>query len=91
MATVIGGAGTGLLDSSLYLLNRNDTTHEGQTGHGEQVYVNVANGNLIVRHVDAYLPSQGEDYALVRTYNSRGSWNTEIGKGWTLTSFLRCT
>ena len=86
MATLIGGFDTGLLDSSLYLLNRTDRTREGQAGHGEETYVNVSNGNLLVRHVDAYLPSQGEDYALMRTYNSRGSWNDNSGQGWVLSN-----
>jgi hypothetical protein len=72
MASVIGGAETGLLDSSLYLLNRNDRTRGGVTGHEEEIYVNASNGNLMVRHLDAYLPSQGEDFSLLRTYNSRG-------------------
>ncbi len=88
MATIIGGEGTGLLDTSFYLLNRNDSTREGAMGHGEVAFVNVSNGNLIIRHTDAILPSNGEDYALIRTYNSRGNWNTSVGKGWTLTSFL---
>src|SRR6266536_146964 len=84
MATVIGGFDTGLLDSSLYLLNRNDRTRTGLDGHEEDLYVNVSNGNLIIRHVDAFLPSQGEDSAVIRTYNSRGSWNGNVGQGWSL-------
>ena len=88
MATIIGGYDTGLLDTSLYLLNRNDKTQAGATGHGEEIFANVSNGNLILRHQDAWLPSEGEDYLLTRTYNSRGSWNNNVGKGWTLTSFL---
>ncbi len=91
MATVIGGHDTGLLDGSLYLLNRDDKTREGTAGHNEQLYVNVTNGNLVVRHTDAYLPSQGEDYAVVRTYNSRGNWNEGVGQGWTLTSAVELT
>ena len=86
MAAVIGGHDTGLLDGSLYLLNRDDKTREGTAGHNEQLYVNVSNGNLIVQHTDAYLPSQGEDFAVVRTYNSRGNWNEGVGQGWTLTT-----
>src|SRR5262245_10094513 len=82
MSSIIGGNDTGLFDSSLFLLNRSDRTREGQTGHGEEIYVNVANGNLIVMHRDAYLPSQGDDFALVRTYNSRGSWGGRDGLGW---------
>ncbi len=88
MATIIGGAGTGLLDSSLYLLNRDDRTRAGDAGHKENLYVNIANGDLVIQHQDAFMPSLGEDYSNVRTYNSRGQWNTSIGKGWTLSAFL---
>src|SRR6266540_1667950 len=84
MATIIGGFDTGLLDSSLYLLNRNDRTRTGLDGHEEDLYVNVSNGNLIIRHVDAFLPSQGEDSWVIRTYNSRGNWNGNVGQGWSL-------
>lgn len=82
MANIIGGYDTGLFDSSLFLLNRNDRTREGVAGHGEEMYVNVANGNLVLMHRDAFLPSQGDDYLLVRTYNSRGAWVERDGKGW---------
>ncbi len=37
MATIIGGFDTGLLDSSLYLLNRNDRTRTGVDGHEEDL------------------------------------------------------
>src|SRR5229473_2987778 len=84
MATIIGGFDTGLLDSSLYQLNRNDRTRTGVEGHEEELYVNVSNGNLIIRHLDAFLPSEGEDFTLLRTYNSRGSWNQNVGQGWAI-------
>ncbi len=88
MATIIGGAGTGLWDSSLYLLNRRNVTGAGEPGHDEQIYINISNGDLVLRHQDAYLPSEGEDFSLIRTYNSRGQFNTDVGKGWTLSVFL---
>src|SRR5712691_7871679 len=88
MATIIGGFDTGLLDSSLYLLNRNDRTRTGVDGHEEELYVNVSNGNLIIRHVDAFLPSQGEDTMVVRTYNSRGSWSGNTGQGWSINTIV---
>src|SRR5712692_11152277 len=84
MATIVGGFDTGLGDTSLYLLNRNDRTRTGVDGHQEDLYVNVSNGNLIIRHVDAFLPSQGEDTTILRTYNSRGSWNGNVGQGWSI-------
>ena len=84
MASVVGGFDTGLADGSLFLLNRNDRTRAGVEGHEEELYVNVSNGNLLIRHVDAYLPSQGEDSWVVQTYNSRGTWNGNVGQGWSL-------
>jgi YD repeat-containing protein len=71
MAIVIGGHETGLLDGSLTMLNRGDRTAAGDPGGGEQLYVNVASGNLTVQNRDVYMPSLGDDYELIRTYNSR--------------------
>jgi hypothetical protein len=71
MTILIGGAPTGLLDSSYAVLGRNDETSTASTDNGDQMFVNVASGNLLYAHQDVYLPSLGEDYSLVRTYNSR--------------------
>ncbi len=73
MTILIGGAPTGLLDSSQTLLGRNDQTSTASTDNGDQMFVNVAKGNLLYSHQDVYLPSFGDDYSLVRTYNSRGA------------------
>ena len=78
MTQIIGGHNLGLQFGSYTILNRNDTTGKGTLGHGAQPLVNVANGNLVFMERDAYLPSLGEDFDLVRTYNSRGE-----GTGWT--------
>lgn len=86
MAAIIGGNDSGVLDGSLTLLDRTDTTRDGVEGHDENLFVNVSNGNLVVSHTDAYLPSQGEDYAVVRTYNSRGNWNDGVGLGWVIST-----
>lgn len=72
MTILIGGAPTGLLDSSYPLLGRNDETSTATTDNGDQMFVNVARGNLLYSHRDVYLPSLGDDYSLTRTYNSRG-------------------
>ena len=88
MATIIGGFDTGLADTSLFLLNRNDRTRAGVEGHEEEFYVNVSNGNLMIRQVDAFLPSQGEDTLVMRTYNSRGSWNANNGQGWAINTIV---
>src|SRR3954471_16837731 len=88
MAMIVGGFDTGLADSSLFLLNRNDRTRAGMEGHEEEFYVNVSNGNLLIRQVDAFLPSQGEDTTVLRTYNSRGTWNGNVGQGWSINTII---
>ena len=89
MATIIGGNGTGTLDSSLYQLNRNDTTGAGTAGHDEQVYINVSNGNLVLQHLDEFLPSETNNFLSLRTYNSRGYFGSPDGEGWLESEFSR--
>ena len=76
MTILIGGAPTGLLDSSQPLLGRNDQASTATTDNGDALFVNVASGNLLYAHQDVYLPSLGDDYSLLRTYNSRGNSST---------------
>jgi len=71
MTILIGGAETGLQNTTLNLLGRNDQPNTATTDNGDQIFVNVANGNLIYSHQDTFLPSRGEDYQFLRTYNSR--------------------
>ncbi|MES2538048.1 MAG: DUF6531 domain-containing protein, partial [Pseudomonadota bacterium] len=51
---------------------------------GEQVFVNVATGNLIVQRQDDVLLGQGLDISLVRTYNSQGRLTDDNGDNWRL-------
>src|SRR5262245_52329716 len=86
MTMVIGGHGLGLQDTSLSLLNRNALTGGGTLDQRMQAYVNVSAGNLVIQERDVFLPSRGDDFILVRTYNSRGKldaannwiWSTAI-------------
>ncbi len=71
MTILIGGAETGLQNTTRNLLGRNDQPSTATTDNGDQIFVNVANGNLIYSHQDTFLPSRGEDYQFLRTYNSR--------------------
>ena len=80
MTQIIGGHNLGLFDGSFTILNRNDQTGRGTMGHGAQAYGNVSNGNLVLQERDVFLPSFGEDFNFVRTYNSRGVPNAD--KGW---------
>ncbi|TQV65561.1 hypothetical protein FKG94_28595, partial [Exilibacterium tricleocarpae] len=43
----------------------------------KQLYVNAANGNLLIQQQDIFLPSFGEDFTFSRTYNSRGTITNE--------------
>ncbi len=72
MAIIVGGHETGLLDTSFGQLNRDDRTSESEIGGGEQLHINVSNGNLVLSQQDAFMPSRGMDFQLIRTYNSRG-------------------
>src|SRR5581483_1990818 len=87
MATIIGGDGTGLLNSSLGQVNLNQSTGAGSAGNGEQVYINVTNGNLVIDHLDQFLPSETNNFLTLRTYNSRGEIETANGEGWDQTEF----
>jgi len=81
MTQIIGGHSLGLFDGSFTNLNRNDRTGLGTMGHGQQTYANVSNGNLLFQERDIFLPSFGQDFNFVRTYNSRGVPGDS--KGWT--------
>ena len=54
----------------------------------EQSYVNVSDGDLVVQQRDAFLPSRGADFELVRTYNSRGKLGGAANWGWTRSTGL---
>ncbi len=79
MAIIVSGYERGLFDSSFGTLGLGDRTGQSDPGSGNQVYVNVANGNLLVQERDAYLPSLGDDYQRVRTYNAQGHGFGEDG------------
>lgn len=87
--SIIAGHNLGLDDTSLRILNRRDTAAAGSLNQNvdQQTYVNVANGNLVIQERDTLLTSRGEDFSLVRTYNSRGRLNSSINGmsdwGWT--------
>lgn len=89
MTTIISGHNLGLDDTSLRILNRRDSAGAGSLNQNadQQVYVNAANGNLVIQEQDTLLASRGQDFTLVRTYNSRGRMNSSVNAmsdwGWT--------
>ncbi|WP_428243672.1 DUF6531 domain-containing protein, partial [Gynuella sp.] len=87
--SLIAGNELGTQDSSENILNRQDGTGKSSTGADEHITVNVSNGNVVIEHQDVYLPSMGEDFRLVRTYNSRDIHSDAFefdGAQWTLSS-----
>ena len=73
MTTIITGHSLGLQDGSFSPAQAQRPDGRGHDRPRRRDFVNVANGNLVLQEVDAFLPSQAEDFRLVRTYNSRGA------------------
>ena len=78
MTQTITGSGLGIHGSSIGLgsYGAKGTAPLGQAK--ESVYVNAANGNLILRQSDGFLADSGFGLDLFQTYNSRG----ERGGSW---------
>lgn len=81
MTVVIGGADTGVLNSSLNTAGISNRVGDGGGDTGSAMFVNLANGNLIYRHEDGFLASRGADFGLVRTYNARAQMGDASGFG----------
>ncbi|MDI9818713.1 hypothetical protein [Legionella sp. PL877] len=73
MTQIITGGGLGVHGSSLGQLGGYGLQGIAALGQGgESVYVNVANGNLVLRQSDGFLATAGSGINLVQTYNSLG-------------------
>ncbi|GAB3661473.1 LysM peptidoglycan-binding domain-containing protein [Ramlibacter alkalitolerans] len=83
MVAIVSGIRPGLDLSSREVLGQAGmigNAAEGRNGQG--VYVNVANGLLVLQSRDELLVGRGEDAAVVRTYNSAGVFNDDNGDNW---------
>lgn len=78
MTQTVTGSGLGIYGSSINLGNYGSKGTAALGQGGESVYVNAANGNLILRQSDGFLADQGFGLDLFQTYNSRG----EHGGSW---------
>ncbi|MGH8083570.1 MAG: hypothetical protein ACREP7_23545, partial [Lysobacter sp.] len=80
MVAIVTGNGLGLQSSSaLGLGGRGQIGNAGFGKSGEQVYVNAATGNLILRDRDQWLLGRGVDAELYRAYNSQAQL---VGEAW---------
>ena len=79
MTQLFTGIGLGLQGSSLGLLGSYGPKGSAGLGQGgESVYVNGANGNLVLKQSDGFLAGPGLGLDLFQVYNSRG----EKGGAW---------
>ena len=72
MTQIFTGEGLGLQGSSLGLGAYGPKGVAALGQGGESVYVNAANGNLVLRQADGFLADIGFGLDLFQTYNSRG-------------------
>src|SRR5687768_762649 len=75
MVAIVSGNSLGLSLSS-FATGQNGMTGSAALGrNGQQIYVNSANGNLVLQRQDDRLLSTGLDVFAVRTYNSQGMFD----------------
>ena len=65
-------------DCVMYATGRNANT-AGMGRSGEQAYVNIANGNLVLQMQDIQLAGRGLDLYALPTYNSLGTPSDDDG------------
>ncbi|OLL30852.1 hypothetical protein BTH42_14850 [Burkholderia sp. SRS-W-2-2016] len=80
MVAIVTGNGLGLQSSSALGLGARGQVGNASFGQtGEQIYVNAANGNLVIQDLDQLLLGQGVNSAIHRAYNSLGQF---AGDNW---------
>ncbi|AYM96375.1 LysM peptidoglycan-binding domain-containing protein [Acidovorax sp. 1608163] len=83
MVAIVSGNSLGLSTSSLSTLaQRGIFGNAAQGRNGEQTFVNIATGNLVLSDSDDRLMAHGGGFEAVRTYNSQGLLNDDNGDNW---------
>lgn len=84
MVAIVSGNSLGLELTSLRTLGQQGSVGTAAHGRGgESVYVNAANGNLVLQDRDDLLVTRGPDVEVLRTYNSQGLLDDDNGDNWT--------
>ena len=90
MVAIVSGSSAGLnLSGSTPFGRRGNLGQPAQGANGDQAYVNIANGNLVLQHLDANAFGRGPDLSLLRTYNSQGAFTDDNADGWWINGYRR--
>ena len=83
MSAIISANSLGVSNSSLFTLGQRGAIGSAAQGRArENIYVDIANGNLVVQKQDDLLVGRGLDLATVRTYNSQGVLDGDNNDNW---------
>ncbi len=82
MVAVITGQNLGLGFGKVNNLNGQGLGRPQVGQNGQKVYVNAADGNLVIQNQDAVLIDNGLDLGVLRTYNSQGQFSDDNGANW---------
>lgn len=90
MVAIVSGSGLGLSTSSLATLGQKGVLGVPGLGNtGEQAFVNIATGNLVLQDRDDRLVDEGLDIGVLRTYNSQGLADDDNGDNWSTGFFVK--
>jgi hypothetical protein len=82
MVAVISGQNLGLGFGKVNNLNGQGLGQPQVGQNGQKVYLNAANGNLVIQNQDSVLFDNGLDLGVPRTYNSQGQFSDGNGPNW---------
>jgi len=90
MVAIVSGNSIGLSLTSLATLGQQGSFGSAGLGKGGSlVFVNAANGNLVLQSRDELLAGLGRDATGLRTYNSQGQLTDDNGDNWSNGIFLQ--